>query len=77
MENKDPEKANAFLNDKVLKHRESILAGSRAPKRVIDIQQKVGGRCEMVKGILWPDFVYKREKGEDTTTKPTNRLEQK
>ena len=77
MENKESEKAEAFLIDKVLKHRESIQAGSRAPNRVIDVQEKVGGRCEMVKGILWPDFVYKREKGEDTTTKPTKRLEQK
>ena len=32
---------------------------------MVEVVQNSGGRCEMALGLLWPDFVYKREKGED------------
>ena len=47
------------------KYKDKKDKGERARKSDIVAYNQVGSRDELVRGVFWPEEIYKREKGED------------
>ena len=61
----DASKRVSFLEQEVVPHREQIERGGRTAKRTLTVHNAAGQKVEQSQGVLWPDYVYKRVKGED------------